>query len=139
MCNFYLMDGEVDSLKCTEEDRSWSFVLPEVVGSDKKTITISLVAEDEFSKMFEFYSDSGRVTLLSRFANELAQGNFCPNRPMQLTFSLESNVLGSNRHSFDVNAEPPGKIELYDFDETSLKSSLLKSSISELEGEGSYE
>ena len=41
MFDFYLQDGEVDPLKCSEEDKTWSFDLPEVVGSDQQTISMT--------------------------------------------------------------------------------------------------
>ena len=64
----------------------------------------------------------------------------CPNRPMNLTFALESNILGASSYSFEVNTEPPEDLELYDFEKGSLEPSALpESSILDIEGEGSYD
>ena len=76
--------------------------------------------EDQFSKMFEFDQDARRVTLLPKYAEQLSQGNLCPNGSMELAFSLTSNILGSSRHSFEIKVEPEEGIELIDFAKVSL-------------------
>lgn len=84
------------NITCTPADAGWSMTLPKIAGGDLFPVTITLLQDDDFSKLFQFSADTNILSLNPKYEKDIMSGKICPGAGNKLNFELNSSVLGKS-------------------------------------------